>query len=109
MTQTAPESGLHFKQGCGPAFISGNTLDKLTLNRASMAEVIEHLNSGHYTDVELRAALTNAMRRIEQLEKQLAELDDTLFSLYRGTTRSGFPCLVRDEPSGEPVWKPAPV
>jgi hypothetical protein len=109
MTQTAPESGLHFKQGCGPAFISGNTLDKLTLNRASMADVIEHLNSGHYTDVELRAALTNAMRRIEQLEKQLAELDDTLFSLYRGTTRSGFPCLVRDEPSGEPVWKPAPV
>ena len=74
-----------------------------------MADVIEHLNSGHYTDVELRAALTNAMRRIEQLEKQLAELDDTLFSLYRGTTRSGFPCLVRDEPSGEPVWKPAPV
>ena len=84
-------------------------MDKLTLNRASMADVVEYLNSAQSTDVELRAALANAMRRIEQLEKQVAELDDTLFSLYRGTRRSGFPCLVRDEPSGEPVWKPAPV
>ena len=74
-------------------------MDESKLSTASMTDVIRELHTGEPTILELRAALMNAMRRIEELEKQIVELDDTLLSLYRRTGHGHVACPSHDEPS----------
>ena len=74
-------------------------MDEAKLNNASMSDVISELHSGEPTNLELRAALMHAMRRIEELEKQIVELDDTLLLLYRRTPRTPVEDKAHDEPS----------
>lgn len=78
-------------------------MDASKLNNGSMADVIKELDSGKPTNGELTAALMNAMRRIEELERQIVDLDDSLFCIYRRTGHSHFALSVRDKPSAGTV------
>lgn len=60
-------------------------MDNSKLSKASMEDAIEELTSAPPTNLELRAALTNAMRCIQQLQQHIADLDDGLLALYERT------------------------
>jgi hypothetical protein len=86
-----------------PSFFGGWQLDKSHLNNASMAEVIEQLQCRELTTDELRAALMNAMRHIEELENQVLMLDDSLLDLYRKTGHASFARPLREKPGSVPT------